>query len=108
MVAPLEKSKLLAGKGHFYPPDKKIFAVTFVAARRGCLTLGERRYQVMRGGEWRNAVLTALNPDGTVGAEVSDSDLSKVEVQDLPRTKIRESSREKSKAVRWAAEGCKA
>ena len=62
VVAPLEKSTLLAGKGHFYPPDKKIFAETFVAARRGCLTLGERRYQVMRGGRVAQCCLDGLEP----------------------------------------------
>mmetsp|Transcript_51497 Transcript_51497/g.116786 ORF Transcript_51497/g.116786 Transcript_51497/m.116786 type:complete len:447 (+) Transcript_51497:78-1418(+) len=96
VVAPLEKSNLLAGKGHFYPPEKKLFAETFVAARRGPLEVGKRgMYEVMHGGRWRSAMLSRLNPDGTVDADVydlTDSDVSEVEVEDLARTKVRESN----------------
>lgn len=104
---PLDRSKILAGEGHFFPPNKDTLNTTFLAARRGTLQVRKRgMYEVNHQGIWRAATLTHLNPDGTVDACLSDSDISDLEVEDLPRSKIREAKQTGVRKRQKRAAGC--
>eukprot|EP00930_Biecheleria_cincta_P047388 TRINITY_DN32840_c0_g1_i1.p1 TRINITY_DN32840_c0_g1~~TRINITY_DN32840_c0_g1_i1.p1 ORF type:complete len:433 (-),score=64.63 TRINITY_DN32840_c0_g1_i1:165-1394(-) len=100
VVPPYEKSKLLAGEGFFYPPQKSVLdGNVHVADRRGALQVNvESFYEVKHNGKWRPATLHQLNPDGTVDAEIEEEETGvdpspRLFVDDLPRTSIREATR---------------
>ena len=98
VVKPRPKKDFIAGKGDFYPPERKIFNHTFTMARRRPLKVGKKDfYEVQVRGQWYAATLTHINRERkTVDAVYYRPHLCdlqppmRVEEHNLDRSRVRE------------------